>query len=94
MNVDKAKKRIAKRVNRGFKGYPLVSIAYFGTDPALATRIVIQFIAEEGAAPQEQTFSSENDIREDETIQTVLLKIIERANAVSVTEVAGVAVLA
>jgi len=91
MNVEKAKKRIEKKIKRGFKGYPLVSIAYFGEKPELATDVVIQFVQEEGAQPQEQRFTSKADVREDESIQTVLLKIIERANANSVTEVEGVA---
>lgn len=93
MNVDKAKKRIAKQVGKGFKGYPLVSIEYFGETPELATQVVIQFIAEEGAEPQEQKFSAKNDVRNDETIQTVLLKIIERADAGSVVEIADVSKL-
>ncbi|WP_067220861.1 hypothetical protein ACPUEK_15265 [Marinomonas gallaica] len=93
MNVDKAKKRIAKQVSKGFKGYPLVSIEYFGETPELATQVVIQFIAEEGAEPQEQKFNAQSDVRNDETIQTVLLKIIERADAGSVIEIAGVSKL-
>lgn len=93
MNVDKAKKRIAKQVKKGFKGYPLIAIAYFGETPELATTVSVQFIAEEGAEPQEQTFTAQHDAREDETIQTVLLKIIERADAKSVVETPGVAQL-
>lgn len=93
MNVDKAKKRIAKQVSKGFKGYPLVSIEYFGETPVLATQVVIKFIAEEGSEPQEQKFSAEHDVRNDATIQTVLLKIIERADASSVSEIAGVSKL-
>ena len=45
---------------------------------------------EEGAEPQKQTFASGGDAREDETIQSTLLKIIERADAKTVTEVDGV----
>ncbi|PFG45459.1 hypothetical protein ATG66_3749 [Vibrio sp. ES.051] len=90
MNIDKAKKRIAKQIGKGFKGYPLVSIEYFGEKSELATEVVIKFVLEEGAEPQCQTFSSKQDVREDESIQTVILKIIERANAHSVTEVEGV----
>ncbi|NVK43911.1 MAG: hypothetical protein HWE39_21935 [Oceanospirillaceae bacterium] len=90
MNIEKAKKRIAKQVGKGFKGYPLVSIEYFGEKPELATEVVIQFVPEEGAEPQCQKFSSKQDVREDERIQTVILKIIERACANSVTEIAVV----
>jgi len=93
MNVDKAKKRIAKQVKKGFNGYPLVALEYFGKTPNSATEVVILFTLEEGAEPQEQTFSSKDDAREDETIQSILVKIIERANANTVTEVDGVSII-
>ena len=54
---------------------------------------MVQFITEEGAAPQEQKLSSAVDARHDETIQTVIVKILERTQAVSVMEVSGVAPL-
>lgn len=86
MNVDKAKKRIAKRVDRGFKGYPQVLIEYFGKTSDAATEVVVTFLADESAEPQTQRFSSDSDAREDEAIQSVLLKIIERAEANTVIE--------
>ena len=93
MNLDKSTKRIAKRVKKGFQGYPQISLAYFGESVNCATQVVVCFIQEEGAAAQEQTFSSKDDARKDETIQTTLLKIIERADAKTVLEVAGVALI-
>ena len=93
MNLDKSTKRIAKRVKKGFQGYPQISLAYFGESVNCATQVVVGFIEEEGAASQEQTFSSKDDARKDETIQTTLLKIIERADAKTVLEVAGVALI-
>lgn len=89
MQVDKAKKRIAKQVKKGFRGYPLVSLEYFGKTPEAATEVVISFTGEEGAEPQQQTFVSGGNAREDETIQSTLLKIIERADAKTVTEIEG-----
>ena len=93
MHMDKAKKRIAKQVRKGFHGYPLVSLEYFGKTPGLATEVVITFTMEEGAAPQKQTFASGGDARDDETIQSTLLKIIERAEAKTVTEIDGITTL-
>lgn len=90
MNVDKAKKRIAKQVKKGFHGYPLVALEYFGKTPDSASEVVISYTEEEGAEPQKQTFASGSDAREDETIQSTLLKIIERADAKTVTEVDGI----
>ena len=90
MNVDKAKKRIAKQVKKGFKGYPQLSLSYFGKTSDLATEVIVTFTLEEGA---EQKFVCETDVREDETIQSVLVKIIDRADANSVMEVEGTAII-
>lgn len=93
MNLDKSTKRIAKRVKKGFQGYPQISLAYFGKSVDYATEVVVGFILEEGAAVQEQKFSSEGDVRKDETIQTTLLKVIERADAKTVLEASGVSII-
>ena len=93
MNLDKSTKRIAKRVKKGFQGYPQISLAYFGESVNCATEVVVGFTLEEGAAIQEERFSSKGDARKDETIQTTLLKVIERANAKTVVEVTGVSII-
>ena len=93
MNLDKSTKRIAKRVKKGFQGYPQISLTYFGKSASCATEVVVGFTSEEGVAAQEQTFASKGDARKDETIQTTLLKVIERADAKTVLEVAGVSII-
>jgi hypothetical protein len=93
MNLDKSTKRIAKRVKKGFQGYPQISLAYFGETTNYATEVVVGFISEEGAAAQEQKFISKSDARKDETIQTTLLKVIERADAKTVLEAEGVSII-
>lgn len=93
MNLDKSTKRIAKRVKKGFQGYPQITLTYFGETVDCATEVVIGFILNEGVQAQEQKFASKRDVRKDETIQTTLLKVIERADAKTVVEVAGVALL-
>ena len=65
MNLDKSTKRIAKRVNKGFQGYPQISLEYFGETVANATEVVVGFTLEEGAEVQEERFSSQIDARED-----------------------------
>ena len=93
MNLDKAIKRIAKRVKKGFQGYPQISIAYFGRSTDCASEVVLGFIAEEGTEVQEQRFTSESNARTDEVIQTTLLKVIERAEAKTVLETAAVTLI-
>ena len=56
MNVDKAKKRIAKQVKKGANGYPQVSLQYFGKTSDLATEVVISFTLDENSKAQEQKF--------------------------------------
>ena len=92
MNLDKSTKRIAKRVKKGFQGYPQISLAYFGESVNCATEVVIGLILEEGADAQEERLSSKGDVKKDETIQTTIVKIIDRANAKTVVEVAGVSI--
>ncbi|OBT01378.1 hypothetical protein [Vibrio lentus] len=93
MNLDKAKKRIAKQVKKGFNGYPTITLAYYGATKECATEVSVQFTLGEGDSVQEERFSCETEIRDNELIQTTLLKIIERANANSVIEIEGVTVL-
>ena len=93
MNLDKSTKRIAKKVKNGFQGYPQITLAYFGESENCATQVVVSFILEAGAVAQEEKFSSVGDVRKDETIQTTLVKVIERAEAKTVIEVAGVAII-
>lgn len=84
MNLDKAKKRIAKYARKGFKGYPQISLSYFGETSDLATEVSVEFVLEEGAGAQEQRFAGEADVREDEVIQSAIVKIIERSEVKTV----------
>lgn len=90
MNLDKSKKRIAKKVKMGFQGYPQIAIEYFGTNPNCANEVSIKFTLEEGAPVQEERFSSEDDVRENEVIQSAIVKMIERSEAKTVLQTAGV----
>lgn len=92
MNLDKSTKRIAKRVNKGFQGYPQITLAYFGESDNCATEVVVGFVAEEGDTAQQQKFVSKGDARTDETIQTTILKVIERSDAKTVLQVEGVSI--
>ena len=84
MNLEKSKKRIAKKVKMGFQGYPEISIVYVGPGKDVADEVIVKFIAEEGAEPMEQKFQSQSDAREDEAIQSAMVKMIERSEAKTV----------
>jgi len=94
MHLDKAKKRIAKLTSKGFAGYPQIELAYFGATADCATEVLVSFVLTAGDEPQQQRFTSTQDVRDDEAIQSVLIKIIDRANAKTVSAIPGVSIKA
>lgn len=93
MNLEKSKKRIAKKVKMGFKGYPEIAISYFGRTADVADEVAVSFVAEEGAKPMEERFQSKSDAREDQVIQSAIVKMIERSEAKTIRQAEGVELL-
>lgn len=93
MNIDKSTKRIAKKVKSGFQGYPQITLSYYGETEAYPTQVAVSFKLDAEANAQEERFTSTSDVRKDETIQTTIVKIIERAEAKTVVEIAGVTLI-
>lgn len=93
MNLEKSKKRIAKKIKMGFQGYPEISIAYLGRSNDQADEVVMTFVADEGVQPMEERFKSESDAREDEAIQSAIVKMIERSDAKTVVLIDGVGLI-
>ena len=56
--------------------------------------MVIEFVLEEGADTQVERFSSKIDAREDEVIQSAIVKMIERSEAKTVVQIDGVLIAA
>jgi len=86
MHIDKAKKRIAKRVKMGFQGYPTLTISYLLDDNKLASKVLLSLVLEENEPAQEQAFQSKVDAHDDESIQSAIVKMIERCEVSSVLE--------
>ncbi|MFT7559617.1 MAG: hypothetical protein ACI93R_001529 [Flavobacteriales bacterium] len=84
MNLDKSKKRIAKRAKMGFQGYPEITIAYITDGDNVANEVIVGFIADEGVDSIEEHFQSKNNVKEDEVIQSAVVKMIERSEAKTV----------
>ena len=74
----------------GFQGYPKISLTYYGKTTAHADEVLVEFILEEGAETQVERFSSKIDARDDEVIQSALVKMIERSEAKTVVQVDAV----
>lgn len=74
----------------GFQGYPTIEITYFGPSDSLAIEVLLELVLEEGAEPQTEKFTTASDIREDETIQSAIVKMVERSGAQTVVLSEGV----
>ena len=86
MSVDLAARRIAKRNNKGFQGYPVITLTYMAGKGTTISDVEMSFVIEENASAQHEKFSCNGDARQDETLQTTLLKVIERTGAKTVVE--------
>jgi hypothetical protein len=86
MRIEKSRKRIEKKVKQGFQGYPEITIAYFGVTTDSANEVSVSFLAEEGDEPMVERFPCTADARSDEVIQSAIVKVIERSEALTVHE--------
>jgi len=64
------RKRLEKKAKKGFRGYPIGSLAFYGPDDRMATKMVASIVhgeREEDIAEMRKWFTSGHDVRNDET---------------------------
>lgn len=81
--------RLRKKVEKGFRGYPVATLAYYGPNDARATKVVVAVVPVEGAEPDpmEKWYSESGDVRTDDSIIDGIAAFIQ---ANSVKSVVGV----
>ena len=68
---------LAKKARRGFRGYPIATIAFYGPDNTRASKVAIGIVRAEGADPEmTRLFSDEGDIRKDVEVGGQILKLL------------------
>jgi hypothetical protein len=80
---------LTKRVNRGFRGFPVGTVAFYGPDDRRATKIAVGIVPRDGAEPTEveRWLSDRGDVRDDETITVAIMEFLERNGVKSVLSV-------
>lgn len=80
------KKRLAKRAKKGFRGYPVGTIACYGTDDRRATKLVVSIVEHDGANPSEirKWYTEDGDVRDTLEITEETVGFLERHGARSV----------
>jgi hypothetical protein len=81
--------RVLKQASKGFQGYPIATVAYYGPNESKATKVVVAIIPSEDAEadPLERWFGAERDMREDENVTSRILRFIKDNGARSVAAV-------
>ena len=82
---------LAKKARRGFRGYPIATIAFYGPDNMRASKVAIGIVRAEGADPEmRHMFSDEGDIRKDMEIAEEILKLLTLYGVKSVAVTEGI----
>lgn len=77
---------LARKARRGFRGYPVATVAFYGPDDRRATKVAVGIVAADGAEPSplERWVSTDSDVRSDPAIGVEILHFIEARGVKSV----------
>jgi hypothetical protein len=78
--------KFAKKRDRGFRGYPVATVAYYGPDDKRATKVAVGIVNTEDMEPGvlERWFSETSDVRTDTEILGAIVRFIEKHGAKSI----------
>lgn len=81
--------KLRKKAKKGFRGYPVATIAYYGPDDARASKVVVGIVQSEGAdaEPMQKWFSESGDVRNDEAILESIAAFLQEQTVKSVVAV-------
>jgi hypothetical protein len=85
--IERARKRLSKKAKKGFRGWPVATVALYGPDDTMATKIAVGIVpAEDAEATDLRRWLSKDqtDIRADIPVAEEVLAFITEAGAKSV----------
>ena len=82
----KKSKKLKKFLDKGFRGYPIATIAYYGPDDKNATKVAVGIVPYENADPRilKRWINKDTDIRIDRITNEDIIKFIKENGAKSV----------
>lgn len=81
----KARKYLDRKVKKGFTGYPVGTIAFYGSNDRQATKLSVGIILSDGMEPDVmQKWYSDLDVRKDEKIMMEATRFIKKHQVRSV----------
>ena len=84
--TDRHATALRKTTKKGFRGYPVATIAYYGPDDRCATKVAVGIVPSESGdvAHMERWFSDTTDVRMDPQINEAIPQYIQRHGVRSV----------
>ena len=82
----RTKNLLLKRARKGFRGYPVATIAFYGPNDRYATKIAVGIVAHEGGHADilERWYAEDHDIRNDEETARQIQAFLLQHDVVSV----------
>jgi len=82
----RTKNQLHKIAGKGFRGYPIATVAYYGPDDQHASKVAVGIVANEDEDPAflERWYSEQTDVRVDPTINREIITFIRLHKAKSV----------
>jgi hypothetical protein len=84
MLKEQAKKALSKKVKKGFRGYPLATVALYGPTDKKATKVVVGIVLEEHADPEQMRKWLSGDVMNDQGVYAEVLEFIKNAETKTV----------
>jgi len=80
-----AKKALSKKIKKGFRGYPIATVALYGPTDKKATKLVVGIVMQEnGDAEQMKKWYSDDDVMKEPDVFEEVLEFIQTNGAKSV----------
>ena len=81
--LGRARKRLGKIAKKGFRGYPVATVALYGPDDTMATKLTVGIVPAENAEATDlrRWFSEGSDIRNDVDVAEEVLAFIADTGA-------------
>ena len=85
-------KRLQKKAKKGFRGYPVATIAFYGPDDRFASKVAVGIVSRvnEETLALERWFSEDIDVRNDPAVGEAIPLFIEQYDIKSVVVADGV----
>ena len=85
--IERVRKRLSRRAKKGFRGWPLATVALYGPDDSTATKLTVGIVPAEDAEATDLRrwfWKEQTDIRDDIRVTEEVLAFITEAGAKSV----------